>query len=228
MKIILSLALTIAVIAALLIKPLKKHRWKIMACYGLFTVALFIFYNARTLDLILPFYKPQSQTFYQSDYADTKEYPDALLPYILKDKEVVVPTLLTWDEANKESYDHWQSGGMLNMNTVNILTENGAKVTKEDYLFILDPEALENELIELGYLNDTFRYSFFYNDLESEYGNGFYYYWAYGASSIPFELYICPKDLKEADRLYLMYDAEGDTMYLISDSVYEEYAGGLT
>ena len=227
MKIALSLMVTILVIIALIIKPLRKYKWTIMAIYGFAVIVLFVFYNYRTRDLILPFYKPVNQMFYQDDYIKTKEYPDAFMPYLLKGKEVVVPTLVTWDEDKKETYDHWQSGGMLYMNMVNIFEENGAMVSWKEYNFFLDQEKYEDEIIELGYLNDTFRYSFFYNDIECEYGNGFYYYWAYGANSIPFELLICKRDIETADKLYLMFNSTGDMLYLVSESVYEECTGGM-
>jgi len=227
MKIALSVGLTLVVIIALLIKPLRKYKWKIMAGYAICVILLFVFYNYRTIGLILPFYRPTNQMFYQSDYVATKEYPDAFLPYLLKDKEVVVPTTLSWDESKKETYDHWQSGGMLYMNIINILSENGAKVSKEDYFYIFDQEKFQDELTDIGYLNDTFRYSFFYNDLESEYGNGFYYYWAYSASTTPFELYVSKKDVESCDRMYLMFNIEGNKLYLVSEAIYDEFTGGL-
>lgn len=228
MKIALSALVTILLIIALFIKPLRAHRWKIMTAYALSVIFLFAFYNYRTINLILPFYQPKNQMFYQKEYTDTKEYPDALLPYLLNGKEVAIPSQLKWDESVMETYDHWQNGGMLNMNIYNILSENGAKVDFEDYLYIIDREIFEKELSELGYLNDTFRYSFFYNDIQSEYGNGFYYYWSYGASTQPFELLVWPDGIKEASKLYLMFDYEGNKLYLISSEVYEKHIlGGL-
>lgn len=221
MKIVLSLAVTIIVIAALLIKPLKKYRWKIMAGYALAVAGLFLFYNVRTKDLILPFYKPTNQMFYQPEYTKTSEYPDALLPYLLEGKKVILPSFFAWDPSIKETYEHWQSGGMLNMNMENVLIENGASVELKDYSTFIDADKYESDMLALGYFNDTFRYSYFYNDMTSEYGNGFYYYWFYGANAIPFKLIICPVGFEESDVLYAMLDKDSN-FYLIPEKYYEE------
>lgn len=220
MKIALSLMVTLAVIIALFIKPLQKHRWKIMAFYGVIVTGLFIFYNVRTKDFILRFIKPTNQMFYQADFSRTDEYPDALLPYLLDGKTVIMPSLFAWDPSIKETYEHWQSGGMLYMNIENVLKENGACVKIGDYNGNFDSDRYKDDMLNLGYLNDTFRYSYFYNDLVSEYGNGFYYYWFYGANAVPFKLYFCPTDLEKEDTIYLLTDEAG--LYMVPESYYLE------
>lgn len=227
MKILLSAFVTIFVIIALCIKPLRVHKWKIMAAYAVLVIFLFAFYNVRTKDLILPFYKPTNQMFYQREFVDTKEYPDALLPYVLNGKKVILHRLMVWDKEDEETYDIWQKGGMFNLNLDNIIKENGGSIERTDYYVLFDPKLIESDVDELGYLNDAFRYSFFYNDIQKEFGNSFYYYWSYGVSASPMELYIS-KDFENADTFYLMIDInDGNKYYLVSEEVYNKYVRAM-
>lgn len=216
MKILLSLLITIFAFGAMSIKKLRVHKWKIMGCYFAGIIVLFVFYNYRTLDFMLPFYHPTNQMFYQSDFINTGEYPDALLPYLLDGRTVYISEAITWNDEDKEIYDFWGSGQMSCMNIVNILEHSGATVEKiKSYLIIRGDQKQKFEFI--GYINDTFRYSHFYNDIVSEYGNGFYYYWFYAASMNPTGLYICQEDIEDADELCLLMD-ENANIYIASKS----------
>lgn len=221
MKIALAIIVTIFALIGITVKPLRAHRGKIMAAYAVMVIFLFAFYNYRTKELILPFYKHNNQMFYQSRFADTGEYPDALLPYVLKGKTIVIPNIVKWDDSIKETYDFWQNGDMINMNLYNIFTESGARVEFGDYIYLLDKERQEKDMTRLGFLNDTFRYSYFYNDLESEYGNGFYYYWFYGANAVPFEIALCEDGFVDADTLYVLFDENG-SLNLVSQAYYDK------
>lgn len=220
MKIALSLVLTIIVLAAIVIKPLWRFRWKIMAGYAFAMIILFTFYNYRTINLIIPIYHPLNQMFYQSEFAEEGEYPDALLAYILQDRNVVLPAYAAWDDSNIDSEEAWKDGNILCMNIENILKESGANVYYSDMKYVI--EESEKEYFEdFGYLNDTLRYSYLYNNLETEYGNGFFYYWFYGASTQPMKLYVCTNNMDEDDTLYLLFDG-GFNFYLVSSQFYEE------
>ena len=221
MKILLSLIITLITVALILYKPTRKHLGKVLCGYFVMVIVLFAFYNYRTAGYILKFIRPVNQMFYQPDFQESGEYPDALLPYILEGKKIYLPTIFEWDESIKETYDHWQSGGMLSMNMQNILEENGAQVILDDYMFMLDTKKYQKDMVDLGYLNDTFRYSFFYNDLESEYGNSFYYYWFYGVNAVPFKLNVCPKAYMDSDTLYMMFDEDAN-LYLVSKEYFEQ------
>lgn len=226
MKILLSICLTIAVLALLLIKRLKPHRGKIICLYGICVLGLFIVYNYKTKDLILPFYRPSNQMFYQPEFLSTGEYTDALLPYIVKGKTVHMYDYHMDLDGDPNSIDAWNSGQMGVMDIKNIMEENDAKVElmHEEPLYLYDEQAM-NSFENAGYLNDTFRYSYFYNNLDSEYGNGFYYYWFYSVSKKPFCLLLNTEGLKESEDLYFLTDESGN-MVLMSEKVFEREVTG--
>lgn len=221
MKIALSLEITFLVIVLLLIKKLKPYRGKILFFYGLAVAGLFAFYNFKTAGLILPFYRPKNQMFYQSEFLEDGLYTDALLPYLLKGKTVHMYDYDVDENGDYNSFDAWVNGQIMVRDMANIMEEFGAKTDiMSQAPKILSRSQTEAMCENVGYLNDTFRYSYFYNDLDSEYGNGFYYYWFYSVSKPPFCLYIDRENIDEAEDLYFLTDEEGN-MILMSSDVYE-------
>ena len=162
MKIILSAIITIVLLVGLFIRPLRKHRWKILAGYAVAVAALFAFYNYRTLDLILPFYRPVNQMFYQEEFMESGEYVDAIIPYLTKDKTIYFPQYLNFDIAEeiKESNELWSSGSSLGMDLKNILAENGANVILADTGYGYDStnrdmaEFVSENFDDMGYINE--------------------------------------------------------------------------
>lgn len=222
MKIILSLGVAGMAIAMLAIKPLSKYRWKIMGAYAVLVICLFAFYNYRTVDLILPFYHPVNQMFYQDEFAQGDEgiYPDSFLPYYLKGRTVMIPEYMKWDDIDLESEDIWESGQMLCINLINVLKSCDAKIETGDNRKLIQSDAIRDDFTDMGYLNDTFRYSFLHNDITTEYGNAFYYLWFYSANSTPFKLFICDDGSDRSDSLVLLFD-ENMNIYLVSSEYYE-------
>lgn len=223
MKIILSVVITLCVIAALLIKPLYAHKWKIIGAYAILVICLFAVYNFRTADLILRFDRPTNQMFYQPEFVNSDEplYPDSLLPYLLKGKTVYLPQYVMWDTINLDSDEVWENGQMFCMNLINIIESCGGNVDSYDSREFVDSKKLGDKVTDLGCLNDTFRYSFFYNDFTNEYGNAFYYYWFYGANQTPFKLYVCGDDINSSDELVVLFDANMN-VYMMTKSSYEQ------
>ena len=225
MKIALSMGLTIVVIALLLIKSLKKYRGRIVFFYGCAIVCLFAFYNLRTANLILPFYHPTNQMFYQPEFAEEGLYPDSFLPYLLKGKTVHISDYGVDLDADCNSFYAWVEGRVMTKDIMNILENFGADV-------VITP-ANENEILaesisseksralcfDLGGFNDAFRYAFFHNDLNTEFGNGFYYYWFYSSSMKPFNLLVDPKTAEADADLYVLKD-EDDNLVILSEEVY--------
>jgi len=226
MKLLLALFVTIFAIVALLIKPLRIHRWKIMGAYAVLVICMFALYNVKNRDLILSFLKPVNQMFYQPEFAEGEEklYPDALLKYLLDGKDVYVPAYVAWDDIDASSDEVWENGQMLCINFMNILKSNGANVIVGDNYSILDKDNVSDEFDDLGCLNDTFRYSFFYNNLTGEYGNGFYYYWFYGANNNPFSLFVYNKGIDKADKLIALFDGNMN-IYIAPYGFYEKVKG---
>lgn len=223
MKLALTLIITIAVIVALITRPLRRYKWIVLGAYAVMVICLFAFYNVRTIDLILPFYHPTNQLFYQSDFLEEEEvlYPDALLPYLLENKNVYLPAYMMLDGLDVNTDEVWQNGQMLGLNIKNILESCGANVITGQMYPIIDENKVKELFTDFGCLNDTFRYSFFHNNLEGEYGNAFYYYWFYGASSEPFNLYLYNDGVCASDDLILLFD-DNTNVYLVPSNIYEQ------
>lgn len=221
MKLILSVLLTLVVIVALLVKKLRAHIGAIMVSYAIIMIGLFCFYNYRTADIILPFYKPVNQAFYQNDFIKDGEYTDAALWYILRDKTVIIPFSADFEGVGEDSFnDVWLSGKITDTNYENIFSKNGARVERIHADTFWVPDEHKDEFKKLGYLNDALRYSFMYNDFTSEFGNAFYYYWAYSTQSAPIELFLNIDDIDKDDVYYLMFD-ENVNLYLTSENYYD-------
>lgn len=225
MKIALSLGLTFVVVVLLLIKSLKKYRGKIVFFYGCAVAALFAFYNIRTADLILPFYHPTNQMFYQPEFFEEGLYPDSLLPYLLKGKTIHISDYGVDLDGDLNSFYAWVEGRFMMKDMINIFEEFGADVeisTEDENNVLAERLSLDKSqalCADFGGMNDTFRYAFFHNDLETEFGNGFYYYWFYSSSMKPFNLLIDPEGIEEAADLYVLKD-DNDNMVIVSEDVF--------
>lgn len=227
MRAIISIIVTAVVIAALMIKKTKKYKWTVLTGYIVAIIALSAFYNNRTMDLILPFYTPTNQMFYQSDFAKEGVYPDSILPHLMKDKIVYMPMVMQWRPFTEsfENGECWENGSIQCMNMENIFSSCGAEVNLTGDFSLIN-EAQKAYFEDLGCFNDALRYSFFYNDLDNKYGNSFYYYWYYGTTKKPFELFVCPKGLDESDELVVLADTNFN-MYIISKDYYEQEVSKL-
>lgn len=224
MKIILSATITFITFALLLTKKGKENRWKVLAGYALCVIALFVFYNIKTADLILPFYRPTNQLFYQPEFLEEGEYTDSLLPYVVGGKTIHLPSYILDELPGKESAEAWQTGEMFCLNIFEVMKNCGAKtVIDEDNNFSMNiGEASDFE--DIGYLNDAFRYSFLYNNSTEKYGNSFYYYWFYGDNFAPFKMYLYKDGLMENDELYLLVGSDR-SLYLMPHEVYLKVRG---
>ncbi|MCI6331979.1 MAG: hypothetical protein MR780_07925, partial [Lachnospiraceae bacterium] len=82
--------LLMACIFLLLINIFKKHREKIFIAAIIFMAAVSGIYCYKNADGILSKRQPVNQTFYDTKYIDTCEFPDAFLRLFLKGKTVYV------------------------------------------------------------------------------------------------------------------------------------------
>lgn len=233
MKIVIALALTAAVFAALCIPILKKKKGIVLSAYAVGMILLFVVYNLRTLDHILPFHRPTLQSVYQKGFLETGEYADAFLEEFFKGKTVHTPDdeftdhdrfYFTGPENTDERGDMW-------------LFHYYHAVDMWDYLELYDAtvvkDAAYNEMVlsddqkahfdDLGPANDMMRYTFLMTPYLGEWADGFYYYWFYNTHVGDSRVYICTEGLADASEIVLLWqheDAPDTESYYIASKDY--------
>ncbi len=236
MKIVLAATLTAAVFALLHINPFRKKKGIILSLYALGMILLFVIYNVRTIDKMLPSYQPRQQTFYQSAFFEKGEYPDAFLEEFLKGK-----TVYTKDDAHPVSDDidvnkidkvdddgyyflfHYYHA----VNMWNYLDLNKAKIVKDASLNDVSlTDAQMSYFEDLGMANDMFRYTFSLTPYYGEWGNAFYHYWYFSTFIGESHIYICPTDIEDADELVVLWqrthDHDTESFYIASKAYFDE------
>lgn len=229
MKLLIMGLLTIGMIVLLLIKPTRKYRNVILGLYGVAVLGLSASATWRTASLTLPFYYPSSQTFYQREFLDNGEYPDAFLPLLLKGKTVYTKDdgfcsdekmNVDWTEDGK----YWIYFFYHMRNAKSFLETAGANVIPDvKYNDIVLNDAQKAYFEDLGLSNDMYRYMFPLSDIEEEWSNGFYYYWYYSCFAGPSHVYICSQDIEDAEELLILWtDEMNEDLYIISKDYYEK------
>lgn len=230
MKIMIAAALTLAVFAAWHVPILKKKKGIILVLYALGMILFFAVYNIRTLDHIIQFYRPASQTVYQKEYLKTGEYTDAFLDEFLNGRTVYTPN----DAFNEATADvdadalgyYWLYGYFHAVNMWNYLEFNGASIVKDDSLNgVTISEEQKSYFEDLGAANDLLRYTFPLTKFDEEWGNGYFYYWFYNYHIGDSRIYVCPEGLKDASSLVLIWqDTTFDTedYYIASKEYYDK------
>lgn len=230
MKYLLALLICVGCLLALNISPLKKHKGIAMAVASAAVIVMFVFYNVRTLDLILPIYSHTNQVFYQEEFEEEGLYPDAFLPYLFKDKTVYTKNdkCESVEAAKALGYDYTYYYYHVN-NCVNYLKSVGAKVICDDaYNDVVLSDSQKSKFEDLGYANDMFRNTFTLSDEVGEHSNAFHYYWFYAYHVGEMHVYVCPEMLKDSDELLVLWDdKENEDFYIVSREYYEKEVKNL-
>lgn len=224
MKYVVIYGLAIVVMILILIK--KEYRTKIICGYLLCVIGLNIVYNFRVLPLIAPFYHPYNQSFYQMEFLENGEFPDAFVPMVVNGKSIITPNdPLTIDESTAEGRD-WLYAYYHITNITNYMKLNKADVINDESLNgIYVKEENQKDFYDLGYANDMFRYTFLCNDFWEELGNYFTYYWYYYENLSEMHFYINPEGMDAAEELVLLWDnsngKENEDYYLMTKDYFE-------
>jgi len=216
----------LALLALIMIIIKKEYRIKIISGYLICIVLLNIAYNYKVLPLVAPFYRSANQTFYQEEFLENGEFPDAFLPLILKGKTIITPNdPQTIDEATAVGRD-WLYAYYHIKNITNYMELNDAQVINDESLngiYVSDEK--KGDFYDLGYANDMFRYTFICNDFWEELGNYFTYYWYYFENLDEMHFYINPEGIKDAKELIILWDnsngKENEDYYLMTKDYYD-------
>ena len=232
MKFLSIIALALA--AFITMRLFKKQRALIFGIFTACVIVLNLLHSVRILDLIMPFYRPVRQTFYQEEFLEKGEYPDAILPLIIAGRDVYVKDdRISWDDLGGREPEnvYWLYIYYHAQNALNWLGYSGAGVISDGSLndaFV--GSGLKSDFEELGIINDMFRNTCMLNDFWEELGNYFYYYWYYAGLCDEMHVYLNTDGLKEADRLVLLWQSdngdESEDLYLMSYDYYESRIAG--
>lgn len=230
MKLVSVAIVSVAVLILFRIPALKQHKGKIIAGYACALILLSVAIDVKTLNLMLPFYTPTDQVFYQPEFLEEGIYPDAIIPYIVEGKTVYTKNdpVNSRQEAMDMGYD-WVYAYFHMHNIVDYLKTVGASVvSKEDYNDILINDKQKECFTDFGYTNDMFRYMFNLNDIKEEWGNSFYFFWYYCNHAGESRVYICTEGIKDCDEIMLIWQGEeAEDIYIISKDYYEKEVAGL-
>ena len=231
MKIMIAGTLTLAVFTALHVPMLKKRKGIILVLYALGMIMFFAVYNVRTLDHIIKFFRPVTQTVYQKEFLATGEYTDAFLDEFLKGRTVYTPDdaydLQTASEDAEADGQYWLYGYYHANNIWNYLEFDKASVVKDDSLngYIINDEQ-KSYFEDLGAANDLLRYTFPLTKFDEEWGNGYFYYWFYNYYIGESHIYVCAEGLANAHDLVLVWqsaeDHDTEDYYIASKEYFDE------
>lgn len=224
--------LVLLIITIVLLEWKKEYKGRILCGFILVMIFLGIVYNTKIISRIVPFYRPVNQTFYQVEFLEKGEYPDSFLPLLLDGRTVYTKDdRLTIEEAASEG-KNWLYSYYHNENAINYMELAGAAVIPDEALndsYISKEQ--QAELMDLGFVNDMFRYSFLCNDFWEELGNYFTYYWYYADYLPPIHVYMNLSEgadgssIFDAEELVVLWDGspenEAENLYIMTKDYYE-------
>ncbi|MCR5735381.1 MAG: hypothetical protein K6G22_12320 [Lachnospiraceae bacterium] len=232
MKTIFAVFITVVTVMALILK--KEYRMRILMAYAGVLILFSYVYDCLLIGNIVPFYRPVSQTFYQKEFLSEGQYPDSLLPLILKGRTVYVKNdPYTIDEAKAEGKDYLYAY-YHGTNLKNYAAFAGAEVVEDETMneTMVNDSLLKEDFERFGSANDMFRYSFMMNDFWEELGNYFTYQWYYYDHLGEISVFVNPsedgkgEDIADADELVILWDSshekEEENIYIMTKAYYED------
>lgn len=218
-----ALIIVLAVVALVLIKLKSEYRTHITAGFIICIIILNIAYDIKLQDAYMKPVRAVNQLNYQGSFAETLEYPDALLPLALKDKKVHVI-----NDAEKIDGFWWQPKRYHYYNAVNYIEYCNAEVINDIPEGFVISEGERNKFKDLGYANDMFRNTCIFADRnnldEGQEINYFGFYWWYNEHCDAMHIYVSDEDLSDKDELvwiwHMTNNNESEDTYVMSYDYY--------
>lgn len=229
MKVFLVSALIAGVLAAVIIKIKKEYRYQITFAYFIAVILLNTVVNVYGIDKVQNFHTTVNQLVYQEEYADNKEYPDALINLLIGGKTVYMKddeeTLYTVTLKNFEwlySYYHYRNPSEYfrhyGSNVVHDKTLNNSVINAEK----------QKDFEDIGYANDMLRNVCLYHPDNTGAADYFYHYAYYRAYVNSMHIYVNFDGITDKDELVLLWQLqtgnEGDEtedLYLMTKDYYD-------
>lgn len=212
------LVLIPGIIAFFLMKLKSKYR---MLITGFFVVAMILInvaYNYVNIPRLMTLRTYTNQLIYQEAYEETKEYPDALLPFLTSGKTIYVKKdFVSYIDAETTDFS-WLYPYYHHINPMIYFARYGSDVKemKELNNSVIDGNA-QADFTQIGYANDMLRNACMYYPEKMDPAKYFYHYVYYNEESGPMNFYVNFKDILEADELVLLWQnvvENDDTEYL--------------
>lgn len=207
----------------------KEYRILLTLIFVVYVILMNLFYNSKNIGNIVNEKTTVNQLIYQESYKESKEYPDALLPFLVKHKNVYVKNDPVTRAEAREKHFNWAYSYYHMHNASNAFIHMHAFLIPDDSLNnVYIDEAHRNQFENIGYANDMMRNSLMYsNNFGDESGNYFYYYWYYGDQRSEMNMYVNFDGIYEAKELVLLWQLkdpseETEDFYLMTKEYYEE------
>ncbi|MCR4685624.1 MAG: hypothetical protein K5649_09170 [Lachnospiraceae bacterium] len=193
-------------------------------------------FSYRDLTRLVPMTTTVNQLPYQIGYPEEGAYPGAILPLMVSGKTVYTKNDIEhyeFDMSDPEApWEHALNSIYYGLNSRNLLSAMDAKVIADDSLNDLQiSEEITGKCVDLGFSNDTYRYSHAVNDIPEEYGNYFHYYYIYTANGAPMHIYLGASDPlsltpEGEEELYAIWQKKeqgcGEDLYIFDREFYEK------
>lgn len=225
--IIFLIALVPGLIAFLLTLIKKEYRIQIFGIYIVVMIIANIVFNCIKIPELMPLRTTTNQFIYQSDYMDTKEYPDALLQLLIKNKRVYVK------DDFKSSYDtellgfDWLYSYFHQIPETEYLKRYNAEVIQDSSInnSVID-DNVKDDFTLTGYANDMLRNAFMFHPDKTTAANYFYHYVYFSETVGPMNFYINFDNITDSSELVLLWqnvseDDETEELYLMTKDYYD-------
>lgn len=222
--------IAMAIIIYLAMIKLKKHRVAILLGGISFMALICGAYGYSRSEGILKTIKPINQTFYNNEFLETGEFPDAFLRLYFKDKNVYVKDdEITMAHAEYLGYS-WMYAFYHAKDMKNYLDSVGARVIPDENMNRAKvTEEIAEDFENLGYTSDLLRNTVMYTKTENDCGNYLFYQTYYREMCDTSYIFLNTESLKDTDELVLLWQhrlgssLETEDMYLMGKDYYEEH-----
>ena len=221
--------LMIAVVFAVVMRIMKQHREKIMICGVLVMAFISGVYSYAKASDILPSKNSFTQTFYNTDYLESGDFPDAFLRLFLEGKKAYVKNdRFTVEESEAAGFDFTYAYYHVE-NVENYLRSVNCEVIEDESMN--ETKVGEDRFADferLGYLNDMLRNTVMYTKHDNGCGNYFFFLWYYRDMTKTAYVYMNTEGLDETDEIVVLWQAQGvdagetEDVYIMSRDYYEE------
>lgn len=216
------------IICMIMIRLKSKYRMQITAGFIVFVILMNIIYNARFINSLINLHTTVNQLIYQEEYADSLEYPDALINILIDGKTVYMKEDYKTIPESEELGFNWMYGYFHYIAPSEYFEHYGSKVIHDESLNNIVIEHDEHpELEDIGYANDMLRNVCLFHPDTTAAADYFFHYWYYREWVKGMHIYANLDGIKDADELVLIWqnvseDEETEDLYLMTKQYFDE------
>lgn len=216
------------IICMIMIRFKSKYRMQITAGFIVFVILMNLIYNARFISGLISLRTTVNQLIYQEEYADSLEYPDALINIIIDGKTVYMKEDYKTIPESEELGFNWMYGYFHYIAPSAYFEHYGSEVIHDEELNNIVIKKDEHpEFEDIGYANDMLRNVCLFHPDTTEIADYFSHYWYYREWVKGMHIYANLDGIKDADELVLIWqnvseNEETEDLYLMTKQYFDE------